>query len=352
MALTPVELQSLKHAGIHAVILIVLVLLINGGLRLLLNTVQRKKKKRQAFSWLKAFVEAVDAPLRLYLWIVVAAYAFYWIFSILFDHELLFFIRAELLATLAVMIWALIRLAINVESFYIAKVPKGQSASFEISGIKAVSRLVQVGIILLAALLILAILNVPISGLVTFGGVSGIAVAYAGKGILTNFFGGVIIYLNRQFSIGDLIASPDRSIEGYVERIDWRYTTIRTPNKQVLYIPNGIFIDIIVINRSRMSHRKIEQILNLRYEDILKVPMIFKELRAFLVGYDAIDGDAGISVHLTDFSNSSISFTISVYTFTVNSDEANVIQDIILMKAFEIMQKYEAASPVLAVLNK
>ncbi len=350
MSVTPDELHNLKHAGINALILIAVVLLLNAGLHLVLRYAQRKKKKTQSFSWFKVFVEAIDRPLQMYIWVVVLAYAFYWLFCLFFDHDFLLFVRGELIATLGVIIWALARLVMNVENFYIDKVPKGRGASFDISGIKAVSRLVQVGVILLGALLVLAIVDVPVSGLVTFGGVSGIAVAYAGKGILTNFFGGVMIYMNRQFSIGDLIASPDRSIEGYVERIDWRYTTIRMPNKQVLYIPNGIFIDIIVINRSRMSNRKIEQTLNLRYEDVLKVPMIFKALQEFLEQYDEIDQEAGISVHLTDFTNSSISFTIAVYTRTINSDHANIVQDVILLKAFELIEKYEAASPILPIV--
>ena len=334
--ITPETLHLLEQKGIQAGILIAIVLIVNGVLRLILRQVQKQQNKR-SLSWLKVFIEALDSPLRLYLWVVVAAYLFYWIFEMAFKHDFSYFIQGELIATLGVIIWAVIRLATNIENFYIIQVPKGKNESFDKSGIKAISRLIQVGVLLFAIFIVLAIVNVPISGLVTFGGVSGIAVAYAGKGVLTNFFGGMMVYFNRQFSIGDTISSPDRKIDGVVERIDWRYTTIRTNNKQVLYVPNGIFIDIIVINQTRMSHRRIDQNIGVRYDDLAKIPKIFQEVRDFLIQYSEIDSAPGIYVHLTDFGSSSIDFLITAYTFVTDSEKSALVQDVILLKVHEIV---------------
>ncbi len=353
--IAPAKLQLLEHKGVEAAVLIGTVLILNFLLRLILRLVQKKNQKRRSFSWVRVFIEAVDRPLRVYLWVVVAAYSFYWIFEISFQHDFLYFLQGELIATLAIIVWALMRLVLNIEGFYLDQVPKrSRTASMEISGIKAVSRLVQVGVLMLTALMVLAIVNVPLSGLVTFGGVSGIAVAYAGKGVLTNFFGGMMIFLNRQFAVGDLIASPDRNIEGTVERIDWRYTTIRANNKQVLYVPNGVFIDIIVINRSRMSHRRLDQTIGVSYDDVRKIPLIFQEIRDFLNHYEEIDPEPGIFVHLSEFTASSVNFLITVYTVTTISDKSLDVQDTILLKAYEIIKKAEAgfSSPTTLLLTR
>ena len=340
--IAPVTLHLLEQKGIEAGFLIGTVLIVNLILRLILRHVQKKQQKKAVFSWVKVFIEAIDYPLRLYLWVVVAAYLFYWLFEIVYKHDFSYFIQGELIATLGVFIWAVVRLVVNIEVFYSEQVPKGKNASFDISRIKAISRLIQMAILLFAAFIVLAIVNVPISGLVTFGGVSGIAVAYAGKGILTNFFGGLMVYFNRQFSVGDTISSPDRVIEGVVERIDWRYTTIRTNNKQVLYVPNGIFIDIIVINQSRMSNRRVDQKIGVRYDDISKIPKIFEGIRDFLAEYSEVDPGPGIFVHLTDFSSTSVNFIITVYTFTTDSEKSAQIQDTILLKAYEVVSAFEA----------
>ena len=52
-----------------------------------------------------------------------------------------------------------------------------------------------------------------------------------------------MVYMDRPFSIGDWISSPDKDIEGTVEQIGWRSTRIRTFDKRPLYVPNAIFFD-------------------------------------------------------------------------------------------------------------
>ena len=73
-----------------------------------------------------------------------------------------------------------------------------------------------------------------------------IAIGFAAKDLLSNFFGGLFIYLDRPFAVGDWIRSPDREIEGTVEQIGWRVTRIRTFDKRPLYIPNSVFSQISV----------------------------------------------------------------------------------------------------------
>jgi len=77
-------------------------------------------------------------------------------------------------------------------------------------------------------------LGYSISGVLAFGGIGGIAVGFAARDLLANFFGGFMIYMDRPFDVGDWIRSPDQEIEGTVEKIGWRLTTIRTFDKRPL----------------------------------------------------------------------------------------------------------------------
>ena len=103
--------------------------------------------------------------------------------------------------------------------------------------------------------------------MLTFGGVGGLIVGLAAKDLLSNFFGGMMIYFDRPFKVGDWIRSPDRQIEGTVERIGWRMTIIRTFDKRPLYVPNSVFSSIVVENPSRMLNRRINETFGLRYQD-------------------------------------------------------------------------------------
>ena len=66
--------------------------------------------------------------------------------------------------------------------------------------------------------------------MLALGGVSGIAVGFAAKDLLANFFGALMIYLDKPFKIGDWVRSSDKEIEGIVEAIGWRQTRIRNFN--------------------------------------------------------------------------------------------------------------------------
>jgi MscS family membrane protein len=109
-----------------------------------------------------------------------------------------------------------------------------------------VTRSLKAIIAIISALMLLQEFGISISGLVAFGGIGGIAVGFASKDLLANFFGAGMIYFDRPFSTGDRINSPDRKIEGIVEHIGWRLTKVRTPDNTMIYIPNSIFSTIIV----------------------------------------------------------------------------------------------------------
>ena len=137
---------------------------------------------------------------------------------------------------------------------------------------------------------------------------------FAAKDLLANFFGGLMIYLDRPFSVGDWIRSPDKEIEGTVEDIGWRLTRIRTFSKRPLYIPNSIFASISVENPSRMSNRRIYETIGIRYDDLEKMKKIVSGVKNMLEAHDQIDNSQTLMVNFNTFSESSVDFF--VYTFT------------------------------------
>ena len=98
-----------------------------------------------------------------------------------------------------------------------------------------------------------------------------------------------MIFLDRPFKVGEFIKSPDRNIEGIVESIGWRLTVVRTFSKNVLYIPNSAFANIVVENATRMTNRRINQIIGLRYDDLDKIPKIVDDVRIYLENHNDID---------------------------------------------------------------
>ncbi len=207
---------------------------------------------------------------------------------------------------------------------------------------EAISKLVRLAVIITSVLVMLQTMGFSISGVLAMGGVGGIAVGFAAKDLLANFFGGLIIYLDRPFAIGDWIRSPDRAIEGTVEKIGWRLTVIRNFESQPMYVPNSIFTNIVVENPSRMANRRIYETIGLRYTDIASMDKIVDEVKAMLLEHEAIDSGQTMMVNFNAFSDSSLDFFIYTFTKTTKWVEFHTIKQDVMLRVAEIIQRHGA----------
>jgi MscS family membrane protein len=166
----------------------------------------------------------------------------------------------------------------------------------------------------------------------------GIAIGFAAQDLLANFFGGLFIYTDRPFSVGDWIRSPDRNIEGTVEKIGWRVTRIRTFDKRPLYVPNAIFSTIAVENPSRMTNRRIKETIGIRYDDANKMGKIVELVRQMLLEHPEIDTKKTLIVNFNTFASSSLDFFIYTFTKTTNWVDYHQIKQDILLKVLNIIE--------------
>ena len=209
--------------------------------------------------------------------------------------------------------WFLVRFIGNFQDSIIEKRHR-RGESIDRTTVDAIGKLLRVSVIITSVLVGLQSLGFSVSGVLAFGGIGGIAVGFAAKDLLANFFGGLMVYLDRPFVVGDWVRSPDKEIEGTVEEIGWRLTRIRTFDKRPLYVPNAVFAQITVENPSRMSNRRIKETIGLRYVDIGKVAAIVADIKAMLQSHEEIDQNQTLIVNLLQFGPSTLD--IMVYTFT------------------------------------
>ena len=177
---------------------------------------------------------------------------------------------------------------------------------------------------------------------IAFGGVGGIAVGFAARDLLANFFGGLMIYLDRPFKVGDWIRSPDKQIEGTVEDIGWRQTRIRTFDQRPLYVPNATFSTIAVENPSRMRNRRIHETIGIRYDDLEAMAVIVEEVRDMLLNHEAIDTSRTLMVNFNAFNASSVDFFVYTFTRTTVWTEFHEIKQDVLLRIATIIAKHGA----------
>ena len=219
---------------------------------------------------------------------------------------------------------------------------RARGEDFDVTTVDALGKLARLVILVLAALMAAQTLGFQVTGLLAVGGVGGIAIGFAAKDLLANFFGGLTIYLDRPFGVGEWIRSPDKSIEGTVEYISWRHTRIRAFNKNPIYVPNSVFTTIVVENPSRMSHRRIKETIGLRYDDFSTVAAIVADIKAMLQEHPDIDQTQTLIVNFNQFGPSSLDLMVYTFTRTVVWVEYHQVKQDVLLKIGEIIARHGA----------
>jgi MscS family membrane protein len=234
-----------------------------------------------------------------------------------------------------------VRFISNAENIILEKKLHG-GEDFDQTTADAIAKLLRVSVIITGTLVILQTLGYSISGVLAFGGIGGIAIGFAARDLLANFFGGLTIYMDRPFDVGDWIRSPDREIEGSVEKIGWRLTTIRTFDKRPLYVPNSVFTTIAVENPARMTHRRIKETIGIRYDDAGKMRKIIADVKNMLEQHEGIDDDQTLIVNFNEFADSSLNFFIYTFTKTVNWIEFHEVKQDVMLKIIDIIDSHGA----------
>jgi MscS family membrane protein len=206
----------------------------------------------------------------------------------------------------------------------------------------ALAKLTRLSVVISAVLVALPTLGIEITALLAFGGVGGIAVGFAAQDLLSNFFGGLMIYLDRPFAIGDWIRSPDREIEGTVESIGWRLTVVRTFDKRPLYVPNSVFAKLALENPSRMTNRRIYETIGIRYKDAAKMDQIVQDVHAMLRAHEEIDQDQTLIVNFNGYGKSSLDFFVYTFTKTTNWVKFHEIKQDVMLHIIRIVHEHQA----------
>ncbi|MCB1180843.1 MAG: mechanosensitive ion channel family protein [Chlamydiia bacterium] len=332
--------KSLGH-WIAQVFLVVLISLVFDLVqKKTLNRVGRKLQGGDNI-WSVSLFQALQRPLSFLIWIVGVAFAVEIIEKETQAPIFSAIVPIRNVGIIAILAWFLIRLVRNVQENIFLAFSK-QKKSIDKTTAEALSKVVRASIVVTASLVMLQTLGFSISGVLAFGGIGGIAIGFAAKDLLANFFGGFMLYWDRPFKVGDWIRSPDREIEGTVEHIGWRLSRIRTFDKRPLYIPNSIFASISVENPSRMSHRRIHETIRVRYQDFQKLPLILKNVREMLQTHPEIDRAQTLMVNFNTFGESSLDFFVYTFTKTIVWTKYHHVKEDILLKIHDIIVSHGA----------
>ena len=155
--------------------------------------------------------------------------------------------------------------------------------------------------------------------LITGLGITSVAVGFAFKDVLQNFFAGILILWRRPFVVGDQIRVKE--YEGRVEEITVRSTRLKTYDGERAILPNGDVYTSAILVRTAYDKRRVRFEVGIGYLDDIEKGR--GTIRRVLDETEGVLKEPGPWIYVTELAPSSVNFTVYFWT---NSQQANVLK--------------------------
>ncbi len=199
-------------------------------------------------------------------------------------------------------------------------------------------------IFILGVVAVLELWGIKVGPVIAGLGLFGVAVALGAQDLFKNLISGIMILMERRFTVGDVILVSGE-VEGVIEQIGFRSTLIRRFDSTPVMVPNYKFAEQSVTNHSRRHHRRIRWLIGLEYRTTVEQLKKIRDAIYTLVLKDtsfAKNENSNFFVRIDSFSDSSIDMLVQAFTVTNDWGEYLKIKENLAVKIIEIVDKNSA----------
>ena len=222
------------------------------------------------------------------------------------------FVLVKLLGILSIFFLVfIIDQLVKILFFNLDKVAKKTSNTLDDQLMPVLKRISSLVVWAIGLFYVLDYLDVNVTALLAGISIGGLAIALAAQDTVKNFFGSIMIFLDKPFQIGDWIHFGN--VDGVVEEVGVRSTRIRTFANSITYVPNGQLADQVVDNMGLRQYRRFKTEIGVTYDTPPnRIDLFVKGIREIILRHPTTRKDY-FEVHLNSFGPSSLN--ILLYTF-------------------------------------
>jgi len=214
----------------------------------------------------------------------------------------------------------------------------------ERSIVSLVRRFVEVVVFIFVSLTVLKTLGVDVSTALAGVGIGGLALGLGAQKTFENVFGGVSILFDKVIVVGDTCKINNQV--GTVEDIGLRSTRLRTPERTVLSIPNGVLSTSTIENLRFRDKFLCQQVIRLRYDlSPDHVRYVLEEIRELLLEDPKVE-DSTSRVRFLRFAEYALEVEIYAYILEPEYNAYLATQEALLLRVMDTLEK---AGAVLAL---
>ncbi|MCY4380400.1 MAG: mechanosensitive ion channel family protein [Proteobacteria bacterium] len=178
-------------------------------------------------------------------------------------------------------------------------------------------RVCRITILILWPLFVLQNFGFNVASVLAGLGFAGLALSLAAKDTASNFFGSLMILLDKPFKIGDWVIIGDK--EGSIMDIGLRSTRIRTFYDSVITVPNALIMTDVVDNMGQRQFRRIKTTLDICYDTSpANIQAFIQKVKDILAHHPNTEKSIDQHVVLSEFRESSLG--VLLYFFLQVSD--------------------------------
>ena len=199
-------------------------------------------------------------------------------------------------------------------------------------------------IIVLGIVAVLELWGIKVGPVIAGLGLFGVAVALGAQDLFKNLISGIMILMEKRFTIGDVILVSNE-VEGVVEQIGFRSTLVRRFDSTPVMIPNYKFAEQSVTNYSRRHHRRIRWLIGLEYKtSIDQLKKIRDSITKLIVKNNdfAKNENSNFFIRIDSFSDSSIDMLVQAFTVTNEWSEYLRIKEELAVSIKQIVESNNA----------
>lgn len=272
------------------------------------------------------------SPATLLLALILHRLAVVWIGMPALDR--LFYDRILRVLLLAGLMWFLLRLIDNFDRRVLARVlPAGASARHPTLTLGR--RILKIAAFVFVVLLGLASFGVNLTATLAGLGIGGLALAFAAQKSLANLFGGVAVLAENVVRVGDTCRIGGQL--GEIEDVTLWSTRIRTNERSVVSIPNGVVMESQIENLSRRDKFWFHPIVGLVYATTAEqIRRVLDGTRQMLAADPRVETE-GARVRLLRLSESSLDIEVAAYVRAATNPEFLEIQEELLLRLLDIV---------------
>ncbi|OEK03786.1 mechanosensitive ion channel protein [Roseivirga sp. 4D4] len=200
---------------------------------------------------------------------------------------------------------------VDILGLYFERMADKSANTLDDQLVPLIRKILRVFVVIVGIIAILSSFKFDIWPLLTGLSIGGLAFALAAQDTLKNFFGSLMIFIDRPFQIGDWVTSGE--IDGTVEEVGFRSTRIRTFRDSVMYVPNSIISNSTVDNHGLRKYRRFYTKLSITYDSPARLIEVFvKGIERIVQNHPETRKDY-YNIFLNDYAASSLDVMLYIF---------------------------------------